>query len=154
MKPLRGVMVTVRVAALPTPMVTGEGVTVMVKFFEPGGGSGSTIWISVAEVLGPVAVSPLKVAVMVWVPTASVLVMKVAMPFASMPVPRAVVPSRKVTVPVGVGPVAVETVAVKVTGLLKMEGFGLEVSMVVVARTGVMVSVVVAKAAAKFMVAA
>jgi hypothetical protein len=137
-KPVKGVMVTVTLAALPTPTVMGDGVTVMVKFVESGGGSGSTIWMSTAEVLGPVAVSPLKIAVMGWLPAVSVLVMKVATPFASVPVPRGVIPSRKVTVPVGVVPAA-ETVAVKVTGLLKMEALGLEVRMVAVGVAGMMV---------------
>jgi hypothetical protein len=52
-----------------------------------------------------------------FVPTARLLVLKVATPELRVPVPSVVVPSMKVTVPVGVLPVADEgaTVAVNVT---------------------------------------
>ena len=51
---------------------------------------------------------------MVWLPTASVEVVKFATPLLSVPLPIVLLPSMKVTVPVGVPPVP-ETVAVKVT---------------------------------------
>lgn len=58
--------------------------------------------------------------------------LKVATPLVSVPVPRAVVPSRNVTVPAGVLPLEV-TFAVSVTVAPAVAGFGLAVSVVVVA---------------------
>ena len=56
-----------------------------------------------------------KAAVMLWVPTVSDVVEKLAMPLLlSVPVPSRVVPSEKLTVP-DTTPVVVVTVAVKVT---------------------------------------
>ena len=68
---------------------------------------------------------------MVWLPTASVVVAKVAMPADRVDVPSAVAPSLKVTVPVGVPPV-LPTVAVNVTASPKLLGFFDEASDVVV----------------------
>jgi hypothetical protein len=53
-------------------------------------------------------------AVMLWLPTASVLLLNVALPAESAGLPSVVAPSLKVTVPVGVPAVEV-TVAVNVT---------------------------------------
>ncbi len=72
---------------------------------------------------------------MLWEPTASDDVLKVAVPLVSATLPRDVVPSIKVTLPVAV-PVAgdtAETVAVKVTDCPSEEGFGAAVTLVVVA---------------------
>src|SRR5690242_2442527 len=54
--------------------------------------------------LEPNASSPLYVAVIVWLPTASVVVVSVARPFTRDAGPRATLPSMNVTVPVGVPP--------------------------------------------------
>ncbi len=60
-------------------------------------------------------------------------VIKVACPLPlRVPVPITVLPSLKVTVPVGVPVVADVTVAVKVTACPKVDGFGIEVTLVVV----------------------
>jgi hypothetical protein len=56
---------------------------------------------------------------MLWTPTLSVEVVKVAVPLLIVPVPRVVEPSKKVTVPV----VTVGTEAVKVTDWLTTDGF-------------------------------
>ena len=67
-----------------------------------------------------------------WVPTASVLVLKLATPAPfSIPLPMKVVPSRKFTVPTS-GPAGEVTVAVKVTVWVNVLGFTLEVSIVTV----------------------
>jgi len=67
------------------------------------------------------------------VPTARLLVMKVATPVAlRVPVPSVVVPSMKVTVPVGVPVPDEATVAVNVTDSPEVLGLGLEVRVVVV----------------------
>ena len=68
---------------------------------------------------------------MAWVATLSVEVLNTAVPaeFSNV-VPRIVVPSLKVTDPVGVPEPA--TLAVKVTDWLVMDGFALEVKVVVV----------------------
>ena len=66
-------------------------------------------------------------------PTAREAVVSVAMPKeSSAPVPRLVAPSRNVTVPVGM-PAGELTVAVKVTGWPKVDGFAEEIAVTVVA---------------------
>src|SRR6266704_5010 len=66
-------------------------------------------------------------------PTAREAVVSVAMPEeSSVPVPRLVAPSRNVTVPVGM-PTGELTVAVKVTGWPKVDGFAEDTRAVVVA---------------------
>jgi len=62
---------------------------------------------------------------MLWNPTLSELVVKVALPPTRVAVPRVVAPSFKVTVPVGFVPV---TVAVNVTGVPTVLGFCEETS--------------------------
>ena len=71
---------------------------------------------------------------MVWFPTASALVVKVAIPALRVPVPRGDPPSRNVTLPVGVpAPGAITlTVAVTVTDCPYTEGFCEEVTVVLV----------------------
>jgi hypothetical protein len=65
-------------------------------------------------------------------PAASAEVVKVAWPEPfNVPLPIDVVPSRKLTVPEGV-PEPLVTVAVNVTGCPAFEGFGADVSVVVV----------------------
>jgi hypothetical protein len=82
---------------------------------------------------------------MLWLPTASVDVVNVATPAPfNIPVPIAVPLSRNVTVPVATGvdaPPTSATIAVNVTLCPEYEGFRLEVTVVVVATTGVIVSV-------------
>lgn len=86
---------------------------------------------SVAEVLVWSKLLPVYWAVMVCVPTASELVLKVATPpELRVPVPSVVPPSLKVTLPVGVGPVAAVTVAVKVTDVPCVAGLAEEPSAV------------------------
>ena len=76
----------------------------------------STVWVSAAEVLVVKLVSPPYTAVMLWSPTASAEVVKLAVPLVRVPVPSVVSPSMKVTLPVGVPlPDEEATVAVKVT---------------------------------------
>src|ERR1051326_8074286 len=69
---------------------------------------------------------------MVWLPTASAELVKVATPPVSVPLPIGLPPSRHVTVPTGVpAPGATgETVAVKVTDCPNTEGFTDEVTAV------------------------
>jgi len=84
-----------------------------------------TVWASAVELAKAKAASPPYLAVMVWDPTLSPVLVNVATPLAfSVPVPSVVLPSKKVTVPVGVavaGATAL-TVAVKRTGWPKTEG--------------------------------
>ena len=61
-------------------------------------------------------------AVMLAVPTGSVVLVKLALPPESVAVPRVALPFKKVTLPVGV-PAAAETVAVMVTACPKVAGF-------------------------------
>src|SRR6266480_686545 len=69
---------------------------------------------------------------MLWLPTASMAVDNVAWPLPlSAPEPMLVAPSRNATAPVGV-PLPELTVAVKFALCPKVEGFGLEASVVVV----------------------
>ena len=77
-------------------------------------GARFTTWLSTGEVLTEKLAFPPYTAVMGWVPTLRMVVLKVATPALSVTVPRVVVPFLKVTEPVGV-PVAEETVALKVT---------------------------------------
>src|SRR6478672_6922199 len=78
--------------------------------------------------------APVKEAVMVWLPTARVVVLKAAWPAPSTVTPeaRVVAPSVKVTVPTGT-PAPEVTVAVNVTDCPNAEGLGAELSVVVVA---------------------
>jgi hypothetical protein len=74
-----------------------------------------TVWEIAADVLAAYLVFPLYVTVMDAVPTANVLVAKVAAPPLSVPFPRVFVPALNVTVPVGVPLLeGSTTVAVKV----------------------------------------
>jgi len=91
---------------------------------------GLTVCVRAADVLPAKLASPPYTAVMGWVPTVSVVVVKVATaaPF-SVPVPRVVPPSLNVTVPVGVpAPAVTVNVAVNVTDCPKLDGFTEEVS--------------------------
>jgi hypothetical protein len=107
-----------------------------------------TSWVKVAEVLAAKFESPAYAAVIEWVPTASVDVVKEAAPLVfSVAVPSEIVPSRKTTVPAGVPELEEVIVAVKVTGApLDVEGAELSRA-VVVAATAVewMVSVTAAE---------
>ena len=78
--------------------------------------------------------SPPYTAVTCFVPAASVDVEKVAVPPLNVPVPSVVLPCLNVTVsPLGGAPMLEVTFAVKVTACPYLDGFGDEVSMVVVA---------------------
>src|SRR5574341_990527 len=83
---------------------------------------------------------PLKAAVMTWLPTASVAVLNAAwpLPLTATPEASAVAPSLNVTLPVGTPPPGglEVTVAVKVTDCPKTEGFGAELTVVMVASDG------------------
>ena len=72
-------------------------------------------------------VSPPYCAVIEWVPTESVLTVRVATPLLMVPVPIDVAPSSKVTVPVA----PAVTVAVSVTLAPKVEGLGKDASVTV-----------------------
>ena len=78
---------------------------------------------------------PAKDAVMVWLPTASVEVEKAACPLVltATAEARTVEPSAKVTEPDGV-PLIEVTVAVKVTDWPEFDGFGVEATVVDVAK--------------------
>src|ERR1700722_4080979 len=78
---------------------------------------------------------PVKDAVMVWLPTASVEVENAACPLVltATAEARTVDPSAKVTEPDGV-PLVEVTVAVKVTDWPEFDGFGVEVTVVDVAK--------------------
>jgi len=80
-----------------------------------------TISVTGADVLGLSAVSPPYTAVRLWLPTARLAVVVVALPLLSVAVPIGFVPSRKVTVPVALEGV---TVAVRVTVCPTAAGFG------------------------------
>ena len=87
-----------------------------------------TVCESVSE-LAASFVSPEYVALMVWDPTESVVVLIVAVPLDSIPVPSVVEPSVNVTVPVAV---LGDTAAVRLTDWPKVEGFDDEERSVVV----------------------
>ena len=73
--------------------------------------------------------SPPYVAVIECLPTERVAMARVARPFDTAPLPRDCEPSKNVTVPVAA---VFEIVAVKVTVCPRLEGSGLEVTVVVV----------------------
>lgn len=118
--------VTVAVKVTVWPAVAGfsEEVTAVLV------GTPTTVCVKTAEVLASNVASPWYAAVIEWEPTASAEVDSVAWPALSVAVPIVVVPSRNATVPVGV-PTPV-TVAVKVTDCPAVEGFGKELTVVVV----------------------
>src|SRR5438093_9233709 len=87
----------------------------------------ATVCVNAVDVLPTKLPSPPYSAVMLWFPSASDDVVKVAWPDAfSVPVPSVVAPSLNVTVPVGTPPAEV-TVAVNVTDPPGTEGFVLDV---------------------------
>ena len=113
------------------PAVVVAGAPVMVKCVA---GPGSTTCTSGAALLARKSKSPPYAAVIVWLPSASALDVKVATPFTRAGVPSTAAPSLKVTLPVGDAPAkAGVTVAVSVTLEFTIEGFCDEPSAVVVA---------------------
>src|SRR5262249_34417291 len=83
-----------------------------------------TVCVMAAEVLAVKFASPAYVTVIVWFPTASERVLKVALPAVSVPLPMLAPPSRNVTVPLGVPvPELAVTVAVNVTAWPNTDGF-------------------------------
>lgn len=120
-----GVMVAVRVSGVVGASGFEEDVSAMVSF--------TTTSIRALDVTALKLASPEYEAVMLWLPTASVVLVNVVCPFVRVPVPRVVVPSRNVTVPVGV-PVAgmtAATVAVNVTDVPSPAGLRDDVSVTV-----------------------
>jgi hypothetical protein len=94
-----------------------------------------TSWLKIVEVLAAKLESPPYAAVIEWVPTASVEIVKEAAPLMfSVAVPSEIVPSRKATVPVGAPELEEVIVAVNVTGApLDVEGAELSKAVVVAA---------------------
>ena len=86
-------------------------------------GAALTVWVTGKLELDAKAGSPLYAAVTTWSPTVRPTVETLAWPAVTVPTPSGVTPSEKATVPVGV-PAKDVTVAVKVTGAPKVEGFG------------------------------
>ncbi len=95
--------------------------------------------------------APVKVAVIVWLPTVSAVVLNDARPELSTGTfdAQTVVPSVNVTVPVGT-PALEVVVEVKVTNWLKTEGFGEELAVVVVVAVVCTACTVLPLLAAKF----
>src|SRR5438552_16000124 len=127
--PVAEVTVALRVTACP--VVEGFGVEVRVVVVAAAAGAFTT-WVTTAEVLAANVALPPYAAVSGWLPAASVEMEIEALPLTSVAVPSTVAPSRNVTVPVGT-PVAEVTVALRVTACPVVEGFGVEVRVVVVA---------------------
>jgi hypothetical protein len=71
------------------------------------------VWLNAPDTLAPLFASPEYVAVMLWAPVVSVLIVKAADVPVIVAVPSVVAPSLNTTEPLGLLPV---TVAVKVTG--------------------------------------
>src|SRR5438105_13697068 len=99
---------------MPAPGATGATVNFTMKGIPATEGSGLslvmvvlvsallTTWVRVAEVLVLKLVSPPYSAVIEWLPTDRLEVLKLAWPLDRVPVPRVVLPSLKVTVPLAV----------------------------------------------------
>lgn len=113
------VMVAVKVTDWPTP----AGLTDEMSAVESA--ARVTTSLRTDEVLEWKFESPLYCAVMLCVPTARVLLLRVATPPLKFAEPREVLPSKKVTEPVGtaVTPRTAATVDVKVTDWLATAGF-------------------------------
>src|SRR5881397_1007664 len=126
--------VTVALSVTACPVVDGFGVEVRVVVVAAAAGAFTT-WFTVAEVLAANVALPPYAAVSGCVPTASVEMESEALPLTSVAVPSTVAPSRNVTVPVGT-PAAEVTVALSVTACPVVEGFGVEVKLVVVDAAG------------------
>src|ERR1035438_1672090 len=110
-----------------------------------------TVWAAAFPLLFPHPVPPVKVAVMVWLPTARAVVLNDARPdpFTGTFDAQTVEPSVKVTVPTGTPPLEV-VVEVKVTDWPKTEGFGEELAVVAVVYMFWTVCTVLPLLAAKF----
>jgi hypothetical protein len=131
LNPPDGVMVMVDVADDPGLTEPVEGFKAILK--SPAGAA-VMVTTTAEEDEAALAVSPPYVAVMLWVPTLSVAVEKVATPEARLPVPIDVVPSENVTVPVGVAvPDVSVTDALKLIVVPEEAVVGKAVSWVVVA---------------------
>jgi hypothetical protein len=94
--------------------------------------SGATTCVTFAEVTPPNVASPEYVAVMVWLPVASAVVVYVATFEVSVTVDSTVAPSLNATVPVSVPVVVDVRVAVNVTDCPGVDGFTDDVSAAVV----------------------
>src|SRR5262249_50021930 len=125
--PVPPVTVAVNVTVCPKLDGFGEELTAVTVPFETTCGLAESL-----PLLESQPVAPLNVAVMVCLPTASVLVLNKAIPDASTGTFAASVtaPSVNVTVPAGTPAPAstAVTVAVKVTNCPNVDGFGVEVS--------------------------
>jgi hypothetical protein len=127
------------VAVKVTDWPEGEGFSDEVKVVvEP---AFPTTWLTAVDVLPAKSESPPYAAVMESVPTGSAVVVKLAAPPLSAPVPREFVLFRNVTFsPLGGAPLPEDTVALRVTGSPKTEGFGVgggESAVVVAVSAGV-----------------
>ena len=101
LNPFCGLNVTIRLAIWPRVTVISEMLTDSMYSGAPVEAT-VTVTITAMDVEAALNVSPLYVAVMLWVPAASDVVLKLAAPPLNVPTPTAVWPSRNVTVPVGV----------------------------------------------------
>jgi hypothetical protein len=106
------VIVAVNVTGVPLDTETAELTNAVVVV------TGVVVSVTAAEVLALKLESPPYAAVMEWVPTVRIEIVKEAIPLAfRVPLPSVVAPSRKVTVPVGVALLPEVTEAVNVTGV-------------------------------------
>jgi len=121
--------VTVAVKVTDCPNVDGLGAEVTAVDVAP-----CTICAAAVPLLPAKLVPSVNVAVMLWLPTARFVVLNVATPLALTATAEAnvVAPSVNFTVPLGV-PVVAVTVAVNVTDCPKLDGFGAELTAVLVA---------------------
>jgi hypothetical protein len=109
-----GATVAVSVIACPDAAVAAEAVRVTVVVCS--GAAAAFTWTDTAlDVEDPSAASPAYDAVMLCVPAASDVMVKVAAPLGREDVPIVVDPSNRVTAPEGVDPVLAATVTLKVT---------------------------------------
>jgi hypothetical protein len=113
------------------PSVTLAGAVRVVLVAINGTVAEDTVTTTAADVELPKALSPWKAAVIVWVPTLSVVTFNVATPPLRVPVPSVVPPSEKTTLPLAV-PLAAATVAVSATVCPTVIEVGLAVRLVVV----------------------
>src|SRR5262245_29092944 len=116
------VCVAVRVTDWPnTDGLTEEATEVVVDAW-------LTVCVRLLELLAAKLALPLKLPLIVWLPTASALVVYMALPVASRAtMVRVVAPCLSVTVPVGIPPPVAVTVTVKVTDRPNTDGLTEEV---------------------------
>ena len=101
LNPFCGLNVTIRLAIWPRVTVISELLTDSTYSGVPVEAT-VTVTVTTMDVEAALNVSPLYVAVMLWTPAASDVVLKLALPPLNVPIPTAAWPSTNVTVPVGV----------------------------------------------------